>query len=588
MTLLQWLRKANAVGQPYRFLKKAHKATETEESFEEWVKTAPTQGEVMVSVVFLSRYNDRFYGQWLLMHHPFRSQEDLWHDDANLVPEEYVNFALCLCLRPDYWRDLHAIRGDMELEGFKDTHIETVLAMVQANTSLLERYFDGRLHKDDPLPAEFGGAFADIVQLAPEQRRVLQSINRATTLAMRLVNEDDPQGVPAFAARGVLAVLGPAGSGKSTCIEHAIWQAYEWGARILIVAPTGRLAATLRSKYPDLDVDTVHGAFLLFRPEAQTVEMMQPYELVVVEEFAQLSQYIFERLLRLWDAADRRPALVFCGDFCQLQGVDPTRPNMSDVWNTSLVHKLPLRTMRRCKCPHLRWKLELLRSYKPNAAQLRAILRKHRAPSPEHRPLEYGAAWPTESEIMAIFSETPQTIFITLTRRAAAWVNDAALKLYFGDRQPLDVLPAEPEQNLDNYVGSEMVAWQPSHLAIHAGLRLCITRNENKRNDFVNGMGCEVLEMDPYGILVKTDTGKRLLVHPMTDPGTKVVYFPVRLGYATTLHKVQGATLDHITVWLDMPYWPAAAYVALSRVEYDDNWRFVGDMRPEHFLPMEL
>jgi ATP-dependent exoDNAse (exonuclease V) alpha subunit len=117
---------------------------------------------------------------------------------------------------------------------------------------------------------------------------------------------------------------------------------------------------------------------------------------------------------------------------------------------------------------------------------------------------------------------------------------------------------------------------------------LCITRNANKQNDFVNGMGCEVLERDPYGVLVRTDTGKRLLVHPMTDPETKSVYFPLRHGYATTLHKVQGATLEHMTMWLDKPWWPAAAYVALSRVQYDSSWRFVGDMKPKHFVPAEL
>jgi hypothetical protein len=185
---------------------------------------------------------------------------------------------------------------------------------------------------------------------------------------------------------------------------------------------------------------------------------------------------------------------------------------------------------------------------------------------------------------MAVFSETPETTFLTLTRR---WINEAAVKLYFDNAIPLDVLPGEPDQNPDNYVGQEMVDWQPSNLIVYEGLKLVITRNANKQNDFVNGMGCTVLELDVYGILVRTDSGKRLLVHPMTDPETRFTYYPLRLGYATTLHKVQGQTLQHATIWLDKPYWPAAAYVALSRVQYDKDWRFVGDMKPEHFLPAE-
>ena len=57
-------------------------------------------------------------------------------------------------------------------------------------------------------------------------------------------------------------------------------------------------------------------------------------------------------------------------------------------------------------------------------------------------------------------------------------------------------------------------------------------------------------------------------IYPWTSP-EKVVHYPVRLGYASTLHKVQGATLDHVTLWLDIANMPAAAYVALSRVRYD-------------------
>ena len=167
---------------------------------------------------------------------------------------------------------------------------------------------------------------------------------------------------------------------------------------------------------------------------------------------------------------------------------------------------------------------------------------------------------------MAVFRETPKTNFVTLTRRGVAYVNSAAEKLYFSGQEPLACVPAEPEENPANYVGSDIVGWEPSTLKIYAGQRLFITRNENKKHDFVNGMGCVVEEMTPDGVLVRTDTNKPLLVHPMTDPATKIASFPLRMGYATTLHKIQGMTLKHITVWLNRKFTPAAAYVALSRV----------------------
>ncbi|CAE7926331.1 pif1, partial [Symbiodinium necroappetens] len=100
-------------------------------------------------------------------------------------------------------------------------------------------------------------------------------------------------------------------------------------------------------------------------------------------------------------------------------------------------------------------------------------------------------------------------------------------------------------------------------------------------------MGATVLGMDCGNVIVRTDQGICLAVHPWTSED-RVSHFPLRLGYARTLHKVQGATLPHVTVWLDVPNMPAAAYVALSRVEYDANWRFMGDPGVRHFTPPSI
>ena len=116
-------------------------------------------------------------------------------------------------------------------------------------------------------------------------------------------------------------------------------------------------------------------------------------------------------------------------------------------------------------------------------------------------------------------------------------------------------------------------------MTIYEGMRVRITRNEDKERGFVNGMGATVQRMRRSGVQVITDAGRILLVHPVTheiilSDGSirRMTFFPLRLGYSTTLHKVQGATLSHITLWLDRPGVRAALYVALSRVQYDEDW----------------
>ena len=67
--------------------------------------------------------------------------------------------------------------------------------------------------------------------------------------------------------------------------------------------------------------------------------------------------------------------------------------------------------------------------------------------------------------------------------------------------------------------------------------------------------------------------------------GVRVVGFPVRLGYAGTVQRIQGMTLEHVTLYLDRPSCRAAGYVALSRVEYDGNYLIAGPVHPRLFVP---
>ena len=81
-----------------------------------------------------------------------------------------------------------------------------------------------------------------------------------------------------------IAVLGPAGSGKSYTIQTVMRDAMEHGARVVMACPTRILVATCREKMPDLDVDSIHSTFQIFKPEQQTLDVMTTFDLIVIEE----------------------------------------------------------------------------------------------------------------------------------------------------------------------------------------------------------------------------------------------------------------------------------------------------------------
>ena len=159
------------------------------------------------------------------------------------------------------------------------------------------------------------------------------------------------------------------------------------------------------------------------------------------------------------------------------------------------------------------------------------------------------------------------------------------------DDSILDWIPCDPQENFKNFWKGTQVDAEPFWMPVHQSMRVTITRNTDKEHGFVNGMGATVQCMRRSGVQVLTDHGQVLLVHPVTHETwlpdgscRKTTAFPLRLGYSTTLHKIQGATLSHITIWMDVPFIRAALYVALSRVQHDRDWRFVGSIQREHCL----
>ena len=620
MCLEEFLRKTNKKGQIQNYIKKAYeKATHRgdeedeevlEESLEAWANNVQPQGQVMLAATYLSRYNDKYYGQRVLITHPFRKMEELARPELDLVPPHLYYQTLAFLVQNHHWTNEAAIRADLELEAFREHHIRNITAMLFANQSLIEKYIDGTLDKNDDIPeAEWQQEGGDAggygkqgnPDLSRQQKNIVQEIVDRVQQGMHARarsegawkgeepdedTETEQQNTPVFAAPALgpaFAVLGPAGSGKTTAVHQAIRKALDLGGRALLTAPTGRLAATMREKFPDLEVDTVHGAFLVFKPVQQTLEVMWPYDLVIVEEVGQLSKSIFERIMEQWIAADRLPTLVFVGDFFQLPGVEPTSALDSWMWHNVMLKKRELHTMMRCKCEKLRKTLEILRTGKPSKVQLREIVKGHKAPSLGRAGYIMNEV-PLQTDVAHILEETPQTLFLTVSRQACALLNGFAVEALFEGGHPVAMVPSDPESNVENYEKGKKVRDEPATIPIYVGMKVILTKNLNKAVGFVNGMGAQVLGMDRGNIVVKTDQGRRLAIHPWTSE-EKVVHFPLRMGYASTLHKVQGATLGHITLYLDVPNMPAAAYVALSRVQKDADWRFVGNPSIHHFTP---
>ena len=364
MTLLQFLRKSSKEGNIARHIKlRMMEEAEDDETVESFANRCQCRLHTFIAVFTAMRFSDTFYGQWVI-NVPFRRLSDLNFEGL------------------DRGSSSGLLEGPREGQGGVGTGgVRRAHPGVQPGHGRCPHSCGGRLPQwragagqgRSPDTRRVPAHAALPKELHAEQWRVVDTVLVSVDASVRAAWTEE-----SLSARsGLFAVLGPAGSGKSTAVQVAIQRALSMEARVVVACTTRMLVADWRTKFPELDVDSVHSIFELFKPEQQTLDAMCNLDFIVVEEVS-LDHRMFERLLRLWDAA--RPTMVFVGDFAQLRGVQHTQATDSLRWAD--VRRLHLRTMRRCKCPELKWKLELLRTAKPDKKQLQKILKSHKAPGP--------------------------------------------------------------------------------------------------------------------------------------------------------------------------------------------------------------
>ena len=606
VTLLEYLRKTNDKGEIIHWLQRAHASADTALDLAAFASQYKTFGEKVVAAEMVTIFSDKYFGQWLLLHVPFRSAAAFLAEDIlERVPTRYRLFACALRAAPEFWRDAAEVRAHLELAAHKDNYIANALAMIAAQARIVEKYLHGELSLDDEVP-DPEDATAGILG-APPPVVARPKFNRAQRLfeekALQRLDAvsafrdaESPEEIERLAAEleeqnSILLCMGAPGTGKTFVVDYLIQVAVGRGLRVLCALPTGQLACRMRQRHLNIHVDTCHGAFGFFRPLQETLAFMADYDMVVIDEALQLSAEEFGRVDAMFLDTGKQALLVMMGDDWQLPSIHPERADSHPQWK--FCQRIDLFEVCRCKCPLLQEKLDFLRHHKPMGAEGQRFINKlcyrHKAWT--------GHDEPTNLDVQDVWGRTEgRTTFVTCTRRGAAIINDLMVQVLFTNRnqRSLGLVPADYTEEPENYTEQGALRGDRApfarKLALYAGLRVQLTRNQDKENHYVNGMLAEVeaYHAESKALQVKTISGKRLAIYPYTDvnvPLGRCVYFPIRLGYAGTIHKYQGAELEHVTLWLDRKWSPAAGYVALSRVSRDEDYLIGGVVTVNHLLP---
>lgn len=130
----------------------------------------------------------------------------------------------------------------------------------------------------------------------------------------------------------------------------------------------------------------------------------------------------------------------------------------------------------------------------------------------------------------------------------------------------------------------------PARLTLKVGCRVLFTQNDPQKR-WVNGTRGTVVEIETDKITIEKETWRHVTVEKsqfslLDAEGqnvASVINFPLVLGYATTIHKSQGSTMDDLWVNLSQLWEPGQAYVALSRLRTGNGLKLFS-WTPRSFL----
>ncbi len=360
-------------------------------------------------------------------------------------------------------------------------------------------------------------------------------------------------------------LTGGPGTGKSFLIRHFLQESSE---KIPVVASTGAAAILIggRTFHSFFGLGILQGGVEAAVKKAaknkRLRKRLQEITSLIIDEVSMISGETLEAA-ELIARLVRRSALpwggiriIAVGDFAQLPPITRGRDKewcfLSGAWERSRFHKVILREVKRT-----------------DDADFLAVLEDIRWGRRSERVAEF-----LNARLMAA-GEVENTVPHVFPRRAQTEAFN---------RARLNEIRRESRFYRTEYGGAGIFieklkrdAPVPEVLELKEGALVMMRMNDPKQR-YINGTVGIVEELADEVLLVRAN--RRLIeIDPFTftildDEGEEAAFarnFPVTLAYASTIHKVQGTTLERCHISLSGLWEPGQAYVALSRARSGDG-----------------
>ncbi|MCL4502590.1 MAG: ATP-dependent RecD-like DNA helicase [Deltaproteobacteria bacterium] len=359
------------------------------------------------------------------------------------------------------------------------------------------------------------------------------------------LSEEQARAVAAALTEKLLVITGGPGTGKTTIISCILDLCLGLGARVLLMAPTGRAAKRL-SEATGAPATTIHRA-LEFSPQTGGFKRgpAEPLkaEVVVVDETSMVDIYLMYHLLRAVPSSAR---LILVGDAHQLPAVGPGNV-LKDLMDSGVVPVVRLTQIYR----QARESLIVVNAHRINQGEFPVL------------PNKLG-----RGDFVFIEANEPED----LKRRLLDLVAGELPRQYHLDpRRDLQVITPMHRgpvgiQNLNHELQQRLnpanPAWQWGGRAFRRGDKVMQLRNNYYKEVFNGDIGLVSGFLKATGQL-QVDFDGRLVTYDAAEKDE------ITLAYAVTVHKAQGSEFPGVLIVLSTHHYMLLQrnllYTALTR-----------------------
>lgn len=391
------------------------------------------------------------------------------------------------------------------------------------------------------------------------------------------LNEDQKKALEVLNGSGNVFLTGPAGVGKSYVIKTYLNQKSKIPP---VLASTGAAAVQIngRTFHSFFGLGIMEGGISktvkratdsdrIWRRIAQTKE-------IIIDEISMIHPLAFEAADQISKAIKENTSpfggirLILTGDFLQLPPVDRFEKKIPWLFQHQLWAQINPK------------KVELLKSMRTESQEFVNILNKIRLGNCDSQVESF-----LNSRVTPLKEDFDGTVLFGRKAEAESYNQDQLDKLKTHLKEfhtQVSVVSGiqTPKETLISY------SPLPEVLFLKEGALVMIRKNDPD-GEYVNGTLAHIKTVNTETITLKLRNEKQVSIpkedfHVLDGDGkimATIRNFPLTLGWATTIHKSQGASIDCLHVNLRALWECGQAYVALSRAK-DPNALFIEEWTP--------